>query len=57
MGADPRASALIASVRRAASTIFIARDNELIADRIEAGTYAIAAAITGGHLELLNAPS
>jgi UDP-N-acetylglucosamine 1-carboxyvinyltransferase len=29
--------------------------HELIADRIEAGTYAIAAAITGGHLELLNA--
>ena len=29
--------------------------HELIPDRIEAGTYAIAAAITGGHLELLNA--
>jgi len=29
--------------------------HELIADRIEAGTYAIAAAITGGHLEILNA--
>jgi len=29
--------------------------HELIADRVEAGTYAIAAAITGGHLELLNA--
>jgi UDP-N-acetylglucosamine 1-carboxyvinyltransferase len=25
--------------------------HELITDRIEAGTYAIAAAITGGHLE------
>ena len=29
--------------------------HEVIPDRIEAGTYAIAAAITGGHLELLNA--
>ena len=29
--------------------------HELVPDRIEAGTYAIAAAITGGHLELLNA--
>jgi UDP-N-acetylglucosamine 1-carboxyvinyltransferase len=29
--------------------------HELITDRIEAGTYAIAAAITGGHLEILNA--
>ncbi len=29
--------------------------HQLIADRIEAGTYAIAAAITGGHLELLDA--
>jgi len=29
--------------------------HELIADRIEAGTYAIAAAITGGHLEILGA--
>ena len=29
--------------------------HDLIADRIEAGTYAIAAAITGGHLELLDA--
>jgi UDP-N-acetylglucosamine 1-carboxyvinyltransferase len=29
--------------------------HDLIADRIEAGTYAIAAAITGGHLELLGA--
>src|SRR5258707_769548 len=27
--------------------------HELITDRIEAGTYAIAAAITGGHLEIL----
>src|SRR5262249_52228656 len=29
--------------------------HQLIVDRIEAGTYAIAAAITGGHLELLDA--
>jgi UDP-N-acetylglucosamine 1-carboxyvinyltransferase len=29
--------------------------HDLIADRVEAGTYAIAAAITGGHLELLDA--
>jgi UDP-N-acetylglucosamine 1-carboxyvinyltransferase len=29
--------------------------HDLIADRIEAGTYAIAAAITGGHLEILGA--
>jgi UDP-N-acetylglucosamine 1-carboxyvinyltransferase len=29
--------------------------HELISDRIEAGTYAIAAAITGGHLEILGA--
>jgi UDP-N-acetylglucosamine 1-carboxyvinyltransferase len=29
--------------------------HDLIADRIEAGTYAIAAAITGGHLELVGA--
>jgi UDP-N-acetylglucosamine 1-carboxyvinyltransferase len=29
--------------------------HDLIADRIEAGTYAIAAAITGGHLELIDA--
>jgi UDP-N-acetylglucosamine 1-carboxyvinyltransferase len=29
--------------------------HDLIADRIEAGTYAIAAAITGGHLELIGA--
>jgi UDP-N-acetylglucosamine 1-carboxyvinyltransferase len=29
--------------------------HDLIADRIEAGTYAIAAAITGGHLEILDA--
>jgi UDP-N-acetylglucosamine 1-carboxyvinyltransferase len=29
--------------------------HELIPDRVEAGTYAIAAAISGGHLELLNA--
>ncbi len=29
--------------------------HELITDRIEAGTYAIAAAITGGHLEILGA--
>ena len=28
---------------------------DLITDRIEAGTYAIAAAITGGHLEILGA--
>jgi UDP-N-acetylglucosamine 1-carboxyvinyltransferase len=29
--------------------------HDLIADRIEAGTYAVAAAITGGHLEILGA--
>src|SRR5262249_54744638 len=29
--------------------------HELIMDRIEAGTYAVAAAITGGHLEILGA--
>ena len=29
--------------------------HDLIADRIEAGTYAIAAVITGGHLEILGA--
>ncbi len=29
--------------------------HDLITDRIEAGTYAIAAAITGGHLEILGA--
>ena len=29
--------------------------HELITDRIEAGTYAIAAAISGGHLEILGA--
>jgi UDP-N-acetylglucosamine 1-carboxyvinyltransferase len=29
--------------------------HELIADRIEAGTYAMAAAITGGHLEIIGA--
>lgn len=29
--------------------------HDLMPDRIEAGTYAIAAAITGGHLELLDA--
>jgi UDP-N-acetylglucosamine 1-carboxyvinyltransferase len=29
--------------------------HHLLPDRIEAGTYAIAAAITGGHLELLDA--
>jgi UDP-N-acetylglucosamine 1-carboxyvinyltransferase len=29
--------------------------HELITDRVEAGTYAIAAAITGGHLEILGA--
>jgi len=29
--------------------------HDLITDRIEAGTYAVAAAITGGHLEILGA--
>jgi UDP-N-acetylglucosamine 1-carboxyvinyltransferase len=29
--------------------------HDLLPDRIEAGTYAVAAAITGGHLELLDA--
>jgi UDP-N-acetylglucosamine 1-carboxyvinyltransferase len=29
--------------------------HDLISDRIEAGTYAVAAAITGGHLEILGA--
>jgi UDP-N-acetylglucosamine 1-carboxyvinyltransferase len=29
--------------------------HELITDRVEAGTYALAAAITGGHLEILGA--
>ena len=29
--------------------------HDLVTDRIEAGTYAIAAAITGGHLEILGA--
>jgi UDP-N-acetylglucosamine 1-carboxyvinyltransferase len=29
--------------------------HDIIPDRIEAGTYAVAAAITGGHLELTNA--
>ena len=29
--------------------------HELITDRIEAGTYAVAAAITGGHLEIIGA--
>jgi len=29
--------------------------HELMTDRIEAGTYAVAAAITGGHLEILGA--
>jgi UDP-N-acetylglucosamine 1-carboxyvinyltransferase len=29
--------------------------HDLISDRIEAGTYAIAAAITGGHLEIIGA--
>src|SRR5689334_17628795 len=29
--------------------------HDLMTDRIEAGTYAIAAAITGGHLEILGA--
>jgi len=29
--------------------------HELLTDRIEAGTYAVAAAITGGHLEILGA--
>jgi UDP-N-acetylglucosamine 1-carboxyvinyltransferase len=29
--------------------------HELVTDRIEAGTYAIAAAITGGHLEIIGA--
>jgi len=29
--------------------------HELVTDRIEAGTYAVAAAITGGHLEILGA--
>ena len=32
-----------------------AAHHELITDRIEAGTYAIAAAISGGHLEILGA--
>ena len=36
-------------------TALHAARHELIADRIEAGTYAIAAAMTGGHLELLGA--
>ncbi len=35
-------------------TGFVAH-HELITDRIEAGTYAIAAAITGGHLEIFGA--
>lgn len=29
--------------------------HEIVTDRIEAGTYAVAAAITGGHLEILGA--
>jgi UDP-N-acetylglucosamine 1-carboxyvinyltransferase len=29
--------------------------HELLTDRIEAGTYAVAAAVTGGHLEILGA--
>ncbi|RYZ91655.1 MAG: UDP-N-acetylglucosamine 1-carboxyvinyltransferase, partial [Proteobacteria bacterium] len=29
-------------------------DHKIIADRLEAGTYAIAASITGGEIELLN---
>ena len=37
-----------------ADTLHNAR-HDLITDRIEAGTYAIAAAITGGHLEILGA--
>lgn len=36
-------------------TSFRAARHELIADRIEAGTYAAAAAITGGRLELIGA--
>ena len=37
-----------------ADALHRARHN-LISDRIEAGTYAVAAAITGGHLEILGA--
>lgn len=36
-------------------TIWQAASHHSIADRIEAGTYAVAAAITGGQLELTNA--
>jgi UDP-N-acetylglucosamine 1-carboxyvinyltransferase len=36
-------------------TALHAARHDLLPDRIEAGTYAIAAAITGGHLELLDA--
>ncbi len=33
----------------------MAQDIKVIADRIEAGSYAIAAAITNGRIELVNA--
>lgn len=36
-------------------TVFRKARHEIIPDRVEAGTYAIAAAITGGHLELTGA--
>ncbi len=32
-------------------------DHHVVADRIEAGTYALAAAITGGEIELVGAPA
>jgi UDP-N-acetylglucosamine 1-carboxyvinyltransferase len=37
------------------NTTFRAAAHQIIPDRIEAGTYAVAAAITGGQLELANA--
>ncbi|HXA37524.1 MAG TPA: UDP-N-acetylglucosamine 1-carboxyvinyltransferase [Phenylobacterium sp.] len=39
----------------AGDATFQAAAHELISDRIEAGTYAVAAAITGGRLELIGA--
>jgi UDP-N-acetylglucosamine 1-carboxyvinyltransferase len=36
-------------------TSFRAAEHEIVADRVEAGTYAVAAAITGGRLELAGA--
>jgi UDP-N-acetylglucosamine 1-carboxyvinyltransferase len=54
MGANIEGAGTHRVLIQGVSALHRARHN-LISDRIEAGTYAVAAAITGGHLEILGA--